>query len=111
MLVFTISNVYYRYKCLLFSVNSAAEVFQNIIAELLSSIPGTQNRSNNIVVSRKTQAEINQKSSVFANEFTFFGHVHGVKGISADPNKINTIINTAPSKNAGEVCSFLGMTQ
>ena len=118
-----------RYKRLLFGVNAAAEIFQNAIAELLSNIPGARNLSDDIIVHGKTQSEhdaslratlkkleesgakINRDKCVFStNELNFFGHVFSVNGVSADPNKIKTIVNTTP-ENVSEVRSFLGMTQ
>ena len=106
------------------------EIFQNAIAELLSNIPGARNLSDDIIVHGKTQSEhdtslratlkkleesgakINGDKCVFStNELSFFGHVFSVNGVSADRNKIKTIVNTTPPENVSEVCSFLGMTK
>ena len=119
-----------RYKRLLFGVNAASEIFQKIISDLLSDIPGARNLSDDIIIHGKNQADhdkslkktlqrlqekgakLNKEKCIFSvNKLTFFGHVFSDKGVSADPEKVKTIINTEPLKNVGQVRSFLGMTQ
>ncbi|XP_041367093.1 uncharacterized protein K02A2.6-like [Gigantopelta aegis] len=119
-----------RFKRLLFGVNAAAEIFQNAITEILSNITGAQNFSDDIIVHGKTQSEhdislratlqkleesgakVNREKCVFStNEMTFFGHVFGANDVSADPNKIKTIINTAPPENISEVRGSSLITQ
>ena len=46
-----------RYKRLSFGVSSAAEVFQNIISETISNIPGTLNISDDILIFGATKEE------------------------------------------------------
>ena len=46
-----------RYACLNFGTNSASEMFQHIISELLRDIPGAMNISDDIIVFGKTQAD------------------------------------------------------
>ena len=94
-----------RYK-LLFGVNSASEIFQNAIAEILQDVPGSSNISDDIVVHGKTQeeheeslratlkrlhdrgAKLNKDKCVFSvPTITFFGHVFGQEGVSPDPDK------------------------
>ena len=46
-----------RYARLNFGTNSASEMFQHIISELLRDIPGAMNISDDIIVFGKTQAD------------------------------------------------------
>ncbi|XP_041361040.1 uncharacterized mitochondrial protein AtMg00860-like [Gigantopelta aegis] len=87
--------------------------------DVIEKVEGPTPRTSPIVVVPKkagdlgeSGAKVNREKCVFStNEPTFFGHVFGANGVSADPNKIKTIINTAPPENISEVRSFLGMTQ
>ena len=45
------------------------------------------------------------------NELTFFGHIFGNNGVSADPEKVKTIQNSQPPTSVSEVRLFLGMIQ
>ena len=45
------------------------------------------------------------------NELTFFGHIFGNNGVSADPEKVKTIQNSQPPTSVSEARSFLGMIQ
>ena len=45
------------------------------------------------------------------NKLTFFGHIFGNKGVSADPEKVKTIQNSQPPTSVSEVRLFLGMIQ
>ena len=120
----------FRYKRLLFGVNAASEIFQNAIANVLHDIPGSRNLSDDIIVFGATQQEhdrslkktlqrlqevgarLNRQKCIFsASELTFFGHVFGRGGMTADPEKTKTIINAPAPTNIAELRSFLGMTQ
>jgi len=119
-----------RYKRLSFGINTASEIFQNAISEIIQDIPHSRNISDDILVHGKTQAEhdatlrqvlvtlrdsgvtLNKSKCEFSkSEITFYGHVFGEKGLSPDPEKIKTIINTKPPTNSSEVKSLLGMAQ
>ena len=121
-----------QYKRLLFGVNAASEIFQKAIADLLADIPGTRNLSDDIIIHGKTQsdhdhalkmtldrlqnkgAKLNKEKCIFSvNKISFFGHVFSDTGVSADPEKIKSIVGKDAPKNVAEVDlrSFLGMTQ
>ena len=119
-----------RYKRLLFGVNAASEIFQNAISALLHDIPGARNLSDDIIVFGKDQndhdknlratlkrlaekgAKLNRQKCVFStNQLTFFGHVFGKHGVSADPEKIKVIVEAPAPRNIAELRSFLGMSQ
>ncbi|KAL5015077.1 hypothetical protein ScPMuIL_009347 [Solemya velum] len=118
-----------RYKRLFFGVNAASELFQNAIAKLLCDVPGAKNLSNDVIVHGKTQeehdtnlratlkklsdhgAKLNRDKCVFSvRELVFRGHIFCMNGVSVDPEKIKTIMNSPPP-SVSEVRSFLGMTQ
>ena len=84
----------YRYKRLMFGINSASEIFQNTVAELLRDLPGCRNISDDIIVYGKTVAEHNtnltavldrlrtnnvrlnrEKCKISRKTVTFYGHV------------------------------------
>ena len=118
----------YRYKRLLFGLSSAAEVFQHIIQNVLNGIPNVKNISDDIIVYGKTQAEHDaalaavlqrlRESNLTLNkdkcEFNkttieFYGYVFSDKGVSADPKKVECILNASNPRNATELRSFLGL--
>ena len=120
----------FRYKRQLFGVNAASEIFQNAIATVLHDIPGVRNLSDDIIVFGSNQQEhdtnlkktlqrlqdvgarLNRQKCIFSVlELTFFGHVSGTSGMTADPEKTNTILNAPAPMNIAELRSFLGMTQ
>ena len=119
-----------RYKRLLFGVNTAAEIFQKTISELLVGIPGARNLSDDIIVHGRTQeehdvslkatlkklnesgAKLNKDKCVFSvRQLKFYGHVFGESGISPDDAKIQSMVDSPPPASVAEVRSFLGMTQ
>ena len=114
----------FRYKRLNFGINSAAEVFQNTIHDILSDIPGVLNVSDDILVHAKTPEEhdvrlrlvlqrlkdknltINEKKCKFAkSSIEFFGNIFSDKGISPDPHKVDEITNFKTPQNAKELQS------
>ena len=118
-----------RYKRLNFGVTSAAEIFQNAIAETLSDIPDALNTSDDILIHGRTQDEhdrtlvkvldrmrekgltLNKKKCKYNQEsIEFYGFIFGKKGVSPDHKKIDAIKNMERPTNPKEVRSFLGMT-
>ena len=117
-----------RYARLNFGTNSASEMFQHIISELLRDIPGAMNISDDIIVFGKTQADhdealratfqkfsdnhltLNKSKCKFnQSSISFFGFVFSTDGISPDPEKVQAIQNMTPPTSVSEVRSFLGM--
>ena len=118
-----------RFTRLNFGVSSAAEIFQNVIRETLSGIPGVTNISDDILVYGSSQEDhdralastfqrlrergltLNPEKCVYSqSSLGFFGYVFSDQGISADPEKVEEIINLEVPSNASEVRSLLGMT-
>ncbi|KAJ1093273.1 hypothetical protein NDU88_006378, partial [Pleurodeles waltl] len=117
-----------RYKRLSFGISSAAEVFQNVIQELLVGLPGTINVSDDILVHAPTVAEHNarlqkvlqriqdsgltlhrQKCEFLRDRIQFFGYMFSENGVAPDPAKVNDIKDASPPTTVTEVRSFLGM--
>lgn len=118
-----------RYKRLNFGVTSAAEIFQNHIAELLTDISGSLNTSDDILIYGKSQEEHDQalkrvfdrlleknltlnkgKCEFNKDQIEFYGFMFGKTGVSPDPKKVTAIQNMKTPTNVKEVRSFLGLT-
>ena len=117
-----------RYARLNLGTNSASEIFQMVINELIRDIPEALNISDDVIVFGKTQAEhdaalqavfrkfaevnltLNKKKCEFNKKsITFFGFVFSGQGISPDPKKVEAIKNAKPPTTTSGVRSFLGM--
>ena len=111
-------------------VNSAAEIFQKSIEEVLQGIEGIRNIPDDIIVFGKSQTDHDnalravlqrmRENNLTANpdkclfnqsSIDFFGHRFSADGISADDNKVSSLINASPLRNATEARSFLGLAQ
>ena len=120
----------FRYKRLSFGVNSAAEIFQKSIEEVLQGVEGARNISDDIIVFGKNQVDHDEalravlqrmrESNLTANpdkclfnqsSIDLFGHHFSADGISADEKKISSLINASPPNNATEARRFLGLAQ
>ena len=118
-----------RYKRLNFGVTSAAEVFQDSIAEILSDIPNALNTSDDIMVHGRNQEEhdraltrvldrmrekgltLNKKKCEFNKDsIVFYGFVFGKNGVSPEKKKTEAIQKMPRPETPKEVRSFLGMT-
>lgn len=119
----------YRYKRLNFGTNSASEVFQKTISEVIQGIGGSKNISDDIIVYAKNQSDHDialdkvfraiHKSGMTLNkskcefnktEITFFGVVFGQDGISPSNQKVEAVKQMPEPTNVTEMRSFLGMT-
>ncbi len=117
-----------RYARLNFGTNSASEIFQKMINDLIRDIPGALNISDDVIVFDKTQAEhdaalqavfrkftevnltLSKKKCEFNKKsITFFGFVFSGQGISPDPKKVEAIQNAKSPTTTSGVRSFLGM--
>ncbi|XP_064469571.1 uncharacterized protein K02A2.6-like [Ornithodoros turicata] len=117
----------FRYKRLIFGINTAAEIFQDAIRQTLSGIPNVINLSDDILVFGKTQAEhdialhntlerlhvsgvtINVSKCSFSQpELRFFGYLFSAAGISPDPSKVEAFCQLQPPTNIHELRSLLG---
>ena len=120
----------FHYKRLSFGVNSAAEIFQKSIEEVLQGIEGIQNIAYDIIVFGKSQTDHDnalravlprmRDNNLTANpdkclfnrsSIDFFGHRFSADSISADDKKVSSLINASPPRNATEARSFLGLVQ
>lgn len=118
-----------RFKHLNFGIACAAEIFQNVISEVLRGIDGALNISDDILVYGTTQEEHNRalketlerlrekgltlhvKKCLFnQSKIKFFGYVFSDNGMSANPKKVDEILKLEEPTSVSEVSSLLGMT-
>ena len=118
----------FRYKVLLFGINTASEIFQNEVRRIIRGIPGVENISDDICVSGNTCSEhderlrrvlvaldracmtINYPKSIIGKQrIPFFGIVLSKDGISLENSKIDAIMNAREPENATELRSWVGL--
>ena len=111
-----------------YGTTSAAEIFQKEIAEALEGIDGCFNISDDIMVFGSSQKEHDKylgevlqrcqerdlrlgldKCQFNLSEISYYGFVFTKEGMKPDPNKVATLKQAEPPKNASELRSFLGM--
>ena len=117
-----------RYKRLNFGINSAAEIFQDVIRTCISGIQGAINVSDDILIFGRDQVSHNRaleevfkrlrdngltlnkdKCAFDKQKLDFFGHIFSSDGISPDPKKVQDIKNAPQPTNAKEMRSLLGL--
>lgn len=114
-----------RYKRLLFGFNSAAEVFQDAIRQVLpdkdeiiiNKIMGSwkqnmeeHSRRLRLVLNALETAGLRVNSKKFVcgtTSLKFFGYVFSLEGITADPAKVEAVRKMTPPKDPSEVGSLL----
>ena len=116
----------FRYKRLLFGVNSVSEQYQHEIQTELAWIVGQENISDDIIVHGKDQAEhdaclelaikrlgvhkltLNAAKCQFSmDKLTFVGMVLLANGISCAADKVEAVTKAREPQNASEICTFL----
>lgn len=117
-----------RYKRLSFGINSAAEIFQDTIRQVLVNIPNVLNVSDDILIFAKTQKEHDtilrqvlerlqesrltlkfEKCLFSVSTLTFFGYQFDKNRMKPDNKKIKDFIELQSPTNQSEVRSVLGM--
>ena len=118
----------FRYKRLLFGVNSAPELYQHVIRQVLQDCPGASNIADDIVVhGRGTEEHDKRLVSVFRkladagltlnrdkckfrlSHLEFMGHLLTDQGVGPLPSRVEAIVNAREPTCASEVRSFLGL--
>ena len=118
----------FRYKRLLFGVNSASEQYQYEIHTALAGIDGQENISDDIIVHGKDEKEhdirlegvikrlgergltLNATKCQFSmDKLTFVGMVLSGNGISCAAEKVAAVTNAGEPQNASDTRSFLGL--
>ena len=112
-----------------FGISSAPEHFQCRMNKVLSGLPGVMCLIDDILVYGSSVEEhterlqsvlnrlmsagvtLNQAKCEFGKEtIRFLGHVINSNGVSADPQKIQAIVNMKAPSSVSELRRFLGMT-
>ena len=118
----------FRYKRLMFGINSAPEKYQQVIQQVLQDCSGTANISDDVIVYGSDQAEhdrrlekvltrlkergltLNKDKCVFnMSKLTFMGLVLSQQGIGPTEEKVKAVKEAREPQNVSEVKSFLGL--
>ncbi|XP_060078268.1 uncharacterized protein K02A2.6-like [Ylistrum balloti] len=118
----------YRYKRLMFGINSAPEKYQQVISQVFHDCEGVQNISDDIVVHAETKEEHDrrlakvfdrilennltlnrQKCQLGMNQIQFMGHMVSMDGIGPTADQVKGIIEAKPPTSGAEIRSFLGL--
>ena len=119
----------YRYKRLNYGTNSAAEVFQHTLQQVLHGVPGVCNLADDILVFAPSYEEHNKaleaclqrlqengltlnlsKCKFSKRNLEFFGFHFTKEGTKSDPKKVEAFVNSPRPTNVCELCSLLGMS-
>jgi hypothetical protein len=119
----------FRYKRLVFGLNTAGEIFQKIIFELIKSIKNCMNISDDIIVYGKTQEEhdkalnsllktleeagltVNVKKCQFnKHSIKFFGFNFSRDGVHLDHKKYDALQSAKAPQTTTELQSLLGLS-
>ena len=120
----------FRYKRLMFGLNSAAETFQHAIQTVIENIQGARNVSDDIIIFGKSSAEHDQalhktlrrlqeagltvnpaKCEFGKAQIQFYGFTFSKDGLKPNPEKVKSLKEAKEPTNASEMRSFLGMAQ
>ena len=119
----------YRYKRLNYGTNSAAEIFQRTLQQVLQGIPGVCNLADDILVFAPSYEEHNKalkaclqrlqdigltltisKCKFLKRNLEFFGFHLNKDGTKPDPKKVAAFVNSPRPTNVSELRSLLGMS-
>ena len=110
----------FRYKRLIFGINAAAEMFQDVIASAISEIPSGEKVSDDVIIYGVNRKEHKTLHAVLTRDkklnlslrkdINFFGLVFSGRGMSPDPAKIEAIQKADPLSSVNDVRSLLGIT-
>jgi len=118
----------YQYQRLPFGLSCAPALFQKIIDQTISDIPGVVCYLDDIIVTGKTDQEHianlqkalerlraegfhlkREKCQFFQSQVQYLGHIIDKDGIRPVPEKIKAIVDMPKPNNPKELRSFLGM--
>ncbi|UYV77008.1 hypothetical protein LAZ67_14002803 [Cordylochernes scorpioides] len=118
----------FRFKRLPYGLNSASEVFQRCINNILSGLQGTACYMDDILIYGNTMEEHNRnletvlrrleennvklnakKQQIAVNKVNFLGHIISRDGIAIQASRAEAIQNLKRPENKTEVQRFLGM--
>ena len=118
----------FRYTRLFFGVNSAPELYQHVIRQVLQNCPGAANIADDIIVHGKTKAEhderlqkvfqtllnagltLNKEKCQFGmSQLEFMGHLISHRGLGPTQTRVEGIREAREPQSATEVRSFLGL--
>lgn len=120
----------FRYKRLLFGVNTASEIFQKVFERILTTCKGCINYIDDVVVFGGSVTEhdqnltyvlqtieangvlLNENKCVYkVNKLEFLGHEISMEGIRPSSRKVEAIRTFRQPQTVEETRSFLGLVQ
>jgi hypothetical protein len=118
----------FQYTRLVFGLNTAGEIFQKVIYDVIKDIPNVINISDDIIIFTETEEEHKRsldmllerlqskgftvngdKCEFMRPSLKFFGFNFSAEGISLDHKKYDAIQKATPPKTASELRSLLGL--
>ena len=118
----------FRYTRLFFGVNSAPELYQHVLRQVLRNCEGTANIADDIIVHGKTKDEhdkrllkvfqtlseagltLNREKCTFAmSQLEFMGHLISHRGVGPTKTRVEAVQKAREPQSASEVRSFLGL--
>ena len=118
----------YQFNRLPFGINSASEIFQRTVSQILGDLEGvichmddilihaadqdTHNHCVKLVLQRLQDAGVtlNEKCQFSKSRVKFLGHIIDSEGVHADPMKVEAIQQFPRPTTVTELQRFLGMT-
>ena len=124
---FALDENLYRYKRMMFSITSAPEQYQNIIAQVIKGCEGALNIADDLIVYGRNETEHDDnlfrvlrrleekgltvglpKCSFRQPQIEFFGLRLSDRGVEPTTSKVKAITDAPRPSNASEIRSFLG---
>jgi len=129
LLTFTSPFGRFSYTRLPFGLKSAPEIFQRVMSQILSDLPGVTVYIDDILIFATSEGEhkhrleavlrrleqegitLNRdKCSIGMDSVEYLGHVLSSKGIEPSPKKTEAVINAPVPTSKEQLRSFLGLT-
>lgn len=117
----------YSFKRVPFGINSASEVYQRIICDMVQDLEGVESIIDDIIIYGKDMEEhdrrlkallqrcreynlkLSKDKCVFrTNQIRYVGHLLTDKGVKIDPEKLKAVESMKQPENVEEVQTFLG---
>ena len=117
----------YSFKRLPFGINSASEVYQRIICNMIEDLEGVESIIDDIIIygkdidehdrrlkalmqrCREYNLKLSKDKCIFrTNEIRYVGHLLTDKGVKIDPEKVKAVESMKKPENVQEVQTFLG---
>ncbi|XP_063411616.1 uncharacterized protein K02A2.6-like [Mytilus trossulus] len=118
----------FRYKRLMFGINSAPEMYNKVMSQVFQGLDGVRNIFDDVVVYGSTSNEHNERLDAVLQRLEergltlnidkckfnmanieFMGHMLSEHGIGVSQSKVEAIVNARRPESVSEIRSFLGL--